>query len=219
MVAAGRIGRKAMWTATWLMVLIAAVCGVLLALRIGWIVLVIGVASVLAMLGYVGGPRPYGYRGLGELFVFVFFGIVATWGSRLVHDGTSPLWVVALGASIGLFAAAILVANNLRDIPSDKAAGKRTLAVMLGPDRTQALFACLVIGAPLLLGLIAALGWSPWSAAAGLLVAPLLPGLVTRARRAGDPGTFISLLVGTARVHLLFGALIAAGLVLGAGRL
>jgi 1,4-dihydroxy-2-naphthoate octaprenyltransferase len=217
MVATGRVSRRAMWTATWLMIFVAAACGILLAMRVGLIVLWIGLASVVAMLGYVGGPRPYGYRGLGELSVFLFFGIVATWGSRLVHDGSSPAWVVALGVPVGMLAAAILVANNLRDIPSDAAAGKRTLAVMLGPDRTRTLFIGLTLGAPVLLVLLAGLRVVPWPTVVGLLIALLLPRLVGLARRAREPGGFISLLVGTARVHLLFGILVAAGLVIARG--
>jgi 1,4-dihydroxy-2-naphthoate octaprenyltransferase len=211
MVASGLVSSRSMWTAAWIAVAIAVACGVGLLLLAGPIVIVIGVASILAMLGYVGGPLPYGYRGLGEVFVFLFFGLVATGGSRLVHDGQAPLWVWGLGVPVGFLAAAILVANNLRDIPTDTRSGKRTLAVFLGPKQTQTLYAILVPGALALTAGMAAFRLTPWPSVAGLLAAPLIPTLIRSARQ-GDGSSLQRLLGGTARLHLTYGVLVAAGL-------
>ena len=119
--------------------------GIALALIAGPVILVIGVVSVIAMLGYVGGPFPYGYRGFGEVFVFLFFGVVATVGSRYIYDMSAPLLAWLLSIPIGLLATAILVVNNYRDLDTDRAAGKRTLAVIIGLE-TRTLFVALVYG-------------------------------------------------------------------------
>ena len=128
-------------------VAIAAVAGIGLCFIAGPVVLVIGLTSLLAMLGYVGGPFPYGYRGLGEVSVFVFFGVVATVGSRYVHDMAAPLDAWLLAVPVGLLASALLVVNNLRDIDTDRDSGKRTLAVIIGQESTRWLYAGLVYGA------------------------------------------------------------------------
>lgn len=215
MVASGLISRRAMWTGTWLMIAVGAACGVGLALIAGPIVFLIGVASILAMLGYVGGPIPYGYRGLGEMFVFLFFGLIATGGSRLVHDGHVPGWVWALGVPVGLLAAAILVANNLRDIESDARVGKRTLAVLLGQKRTRTFYAVLISGAMIVTAVITVARFTPWPSLAGILAAPLIPALVRSSRTARDASNWLRLLGGTARLHLVYGILVAGGLAVG----
>lgn len=215
MVASGVISSRSMWSATWMAVAVATACGVGLAFLSGPIVIVIGAASILAMLGYVGGPFPYGYRGLGEVFVFLFFGLVATGGSRLVHDGHVPLWVWGLGVCVGLLAAAILVANNLRDIETDARSGKRTLAVILGRKRTQRMYAILVSGALALTAAMAVFRLTPWQTLASLLAAPVVPLLILTAWQAKDGSSWLRLLGGTARLHLLYGGLVAAGLVAG----
>ncbi|MGH8911633.1 MAG: 1,4-dihydroxy-2-naphthoate octaprenyltransferase, partial [Acidimicrobiia bacterium] len=143
MVATGVISARSMWLATAAAVGVAALCGVWLIVIAGWVVAVIGTASILAMLTYVGGPIPYGYRALGEVFVFVFFGLVATVGSRYVHDATAPASAWVLAIPMGMLAAAILVANNRRDIDTDGCVGKRTLAVVLGRTGTARLYAAL----------------------------------------------------------------------------
>jgi 1,4-dihydroxy-2-naphthoate octaprenyltransferase len=211
LVALGVIPARRMWVATWSAIAVAAVAGVFLTVIAGPAVLVIGAASVLAMLGYVGGPVPYGYRGLGELFVFVFFGLVATVGARFVHDGTAPLdaWLLAL--PVGLLVTAILVVNNLRDVDTDSAAGKRTLAVVMGKGRTRLLFAWLVYGAFVAIGVFAVAGLTPRGTAAALLALPYAMGPLGAVRRGVAGVELIAVLRQTARLHLVAGVLMAAG--------
>ncbi len=123
---------------------VAGVVGVILAVTTAWWILLVGAACILAAWFYTGGSMPYGYRGLGEVMVFVFFGLVAVLGTTYVQTESFPLpaWYAAIG--IGALACAILVANNLRDIPTDTEHGKRTLAVVLGDERTRYLYALLI---------------------------------------------------------------------------
>ncbi len=211
MVALGEITARSMWTATWLAIAAAGVAAVALTAIAGPLILVIGVASVIAMLGYVGGPLPYGYRGLGEVFVFVFFGLVATVGGRYIHDMTAPMSAWLLSVPVGLLVTAILVVNNYRDIETDSDAGKRTLAVILGRRNTQRLFASLVYGSFVL---IAALGVSeliPTSAMFAALMAPatIAPVRIVYAKTEGAALTRALKL--TARLHLWTGLAMAAG--------
>ena len=191
--------------------LVAGVAGLALAVAVGPEVLVVGIACFAAGYLYTGGPRPYGYYGLGEAFVFVFFGVVATVGSAYVQlDRITPLEV---GASIpvGILATALLVVNNLRDIPTDAVSGKRTLAVRLGDGATRVMYVALVIGALLALPLLSLP--RPWA----LLAALSLPAAVRpiRAIASGATGmSLIAVLVDTARLQLVFGTLLALGLAL-----
>src|SRR5918992_1035223 len=137
---------------------IAVAAGLYLAAVAGWELLVVGAASILAGVLYTGGPRPYGYEGLGELFVFVFFGLVAVAGSYYVQAGELPWEALALGVPVGLLAAAILVVNNIRDVETDRRAGKRTLAVKLGRERARSLFVAMVVVALLAPLVVAAAG-------------------------------------------------------------
>lgn len=206
MVAAGRISPRAMWTATGAAVAVAVVCGVWLVAIAGWVVAAIGAASLLAMLTYVGGPLPYGYRGLGEVFVFLFFGLAATVGSRFVHDSTAPLAAWVLAIPMGMLAAAILVANNRRDIDTDARAGKRTLAVILGRGRTATLYAVLTYGSFLVIAVAAAAGWTPRATGLVALLAPFAIG-PNRAIRSGTEGRgLIPVLAQTASLELWTGA-------------
>ena len=125
---------------------LASAGGIYLAVIAGWPVLAIGAASLAAALTYTGGPRPYGYLGLGEAAVFVFFGLAATVGSRFVHDATAPAAAWLLAVPMGLTVTAILVANNVRDVDTDRPPGKRTLAVSLGRRGGRYLYAGLVGG-------------------------------------------------------------------------
>ena len=109
--------------------------GVYLIAIAGWVLLLIGAASILAGVLYTGGPRPYGYEGLGEVFVFLFFGVVAVTGSYYVQTEELAWEAFVLAVPVGLLATAILVVNNVRDIETDRRAGKRTLAVRLGRER------------------------------------------------------------------------------------
>src|SRR5690242_8711858 len=123
---------------------IAVLAGIYLIVVAGWQLLLVGAASILAGVAYTGGPRPYGYEGLGEVFVFLFFGIVAVAGSYFVQVESLDWEAFALAVPVGLLAAGILVVNNVRDIDTDRRAGKRTLAVRLGRARTRSLFAAVV---------------------------------------------------------------------------
>ncbi|MEE9177898.1 MAG: 1,4-dihydroxy-2-naphthoate polyprenyltransferase [Acidimicrobiia bacterium] len=215
MVASGEITSVQMWTATWISVGVAGVAGVALTLIAGPLILVIGVASVIAMLGYVGGPFPYGYRGLGEVFVFVFFGPVATVGSRYVHDMTAPLSAWLLAIPVGMLVTAILVVNNYRDIETDETAGKRTLAVILGRDRTRTLFAALVYGSYPLIVLFALVGWTPRTTMFAALLAPFAAGPVRIINAKTDGMALIRALKLTAMLHLWTGVVLAAGAAIG----
>lgn len=203
MVATGAISAREMWRAVWIAFAVAALAGVWLISIAGWVIAAVGVTSIVAGLGYVGGPKPYGYRGLGEVFVFVFFGVVATVTSRYVHDMTAPLDAWLLSIPMGLLATAILVANNVRDIETDTATGKRTLAVILGRQRTRWLFGVLVYGSfatitafGLLrltpLATLFAVFWLPWAV-------PLVRTVFTKV----DGYPLIGVLKGTARLQLL----------------
>lgn len=211
MVAEGIISRRQMWTATWLAVAVAGIAGVALTIIAGPLIPIIGVASVVALLGYVGGPVPYGYRGLGEVFVFVFFGVVATVGSRYVQDMTAPLAAWLLAIPIGMLVTAILVANNYRDIDTDSAADKRTLAVIIGGRRTRTFFAVLVYGSFLLIAVFALSGLTPFATvfAALLIPAAISPVRIIYAKTEGPALTGCLKL--TARLHLWTGVVLAAG--------
>ncbi len=172
MVSEGIISSRCMWTATWAVVTVALAAGLYLVLIAGWVLVWVGVLSVLAMLTYVGGPWPYGYRGLGEVFVFVFFGLVATVGTRFVHDASAPIDAWALAVPMGTLASAILVANNLRDLETDARVGKRTLAVMMGEARSRVFYSVLVWGSFAAVGAAAAVGFTPVATLATLGLAP-----------------------------------------------
>ena len=126
---------------------VGAVAGVALSLAVDWRLLLVGAACLLAGWLYTGGPRPYGYLGLGEVFVFVFFGLVATVGTAYVETGRVTTLAVLMGCGVGFMATAILVLNNLRDIDTDTAAGKRTLATRIGRRPTRVLLLGLVCAA------------------------------------------------------------------------
>ncbi len=192
---------------------VAAVAGLALAIAVGPELLVVGAVSFLAGWFYTGGPRPYGYAGLGEAFVFVFFGVVATAGSTYVQTGR--LIGLALGASVpvGLLATALLVVNNLRDIPGDTAVGKRTLAVRLGDARTRVLYVTLLVGAFLAVPLVAGLGGRPLGALALLAVLLARPP-VLHVLQGARGAALVPVLAATGRVQLAFGALLTAGLAL-----
>lgn len=191
---------------------LAAVAGLVLAIATTWWLLVVGALAILAAWGYTGGPAPYGYLGLGELFVFVFFGLVATVGTAYVAAEQIPgvTWAAATG--VGLLACALLVVNNLRDIPTDRVAGKRTMAVRLGGGATRRLYAALVAGAFVCAALCAAA--RVWSVLAALAVVVALDPVRRVLGGATGPG-LIPVLEATGRTHLVYGVALAVGLALG----
>jgi 1,4-dihydroxy-2-naphthoate octaprenyltransferase len=176
-----------------------------------WIMIPIGAAAIVAAWYYTGGSRPYGYLGLGELFVFVFFGLVATLGTMAtMTPPTAAGWWGAIG--VGALASAILVANNLRDIPTDREHGKLTLAVRMGERGTRAFYVALVAVAFVMTGLASLT--SPW-ALLSLLAAPLVVRpMQAVVGRATGPG-LIPALAGTGQFQLAWSLLLAVGLALG----
>jgi 1,4-dihydroxy-2-naphthoate octaprenyltransferase len=189
---------------------VAAVAGVALAAVTSWWVLLVGAACFAAGWLYTGGPRPYGYAGLGELFVFVFFGLVATAGSAYVQQEEITALALVAAVPVGFLATALLVVNNLRDIPTDEAAGKRTLAVRMGDRETRGFYESLV-GAAFAMVFVIALLDRP-GAFLALLAVPMAVEAV-RAIRGGAAGpALIEVLVATGRLHLVFGILLALGM-------
>jgi 1,4-dihydroxy-2-naphthoate polyprenyltransferase len=190
----------------------AAVAGLVLAAATSWWLLAVGAAALLAAWGYTGGPRPYGYAGLGEVFVFVFFGLVATAGTTYVAvERVTALSLVA-GSGVGALACALLVVNNLRDIPTDTVAGKRTLAVRLGDAPTRVVYQGLVGAAFVAVG--AAAAWR-LPAIVGLVAMALAPPAVGAVRRGAVGQELIGVLGATGRLQLVYGVSFATGLALG----
>jgi 1,4-dihydroxy-2-naphthoate octaprenyltransferase len=190
---------------------VAALAGLALTVAVGWELLVVGGASFLAGWFYTGGDRPYGYRGLGEIFVFVFFGLVATVGSTYVQTESITGFSVAASLPVGLLATALLVINNLRDIPTDAATGKRTLAVALGDRRTRLLYVAMIAGVFLFVVALAFVHVGAAIALAGLALAARPVGQVM----AGAVGPeLIPVLADTGRLQLVTGLLLAGGLAL-----
>lgn len=212
-VAAGLVRPAAMLRATAVAFGVASAAGLLLAAAVSWWLLAVGAAAILAALGYSGGPRPYGSAALGEVSVFVFFGLVATAGSQFVQDGRLSGVAMLAGIPMGLLATALLVTNNLRDIPTDTRAGKRTLAVLLGERRTRRLHQGLVVAALVATAAVAAAAASGWPLLA-LLAAPLAASAARGVASAPPGPDLVPVLEATARTHLVYGALLAAGLVL-----
>ena len=200
--------------AAWLSFAVAAVAGLGLAALTTWWLVLVGALCIAAGWLYTGGPAPYGYLGFGELFVFVFFGLVATVGTAYVQTEDVTRVAFDAGTAVGLLAAALLVVNNLRDIPTDAAAGKRTLAVRMGDRRTRQFYALLVALAFVQLLAVAA-GGRPWSLLA-FGAAPLAVEPVRAVLRRGALGpALIGVLQSTARLELAFGVLLTVGLWLG----
>ncbi|MEX1125603.1 MAG: 1,4-dihydroxy-2-naphthoate polyprenyltransferase [Acidimicrobiia bacterium] len=211
MVALGLLTPRQMWSGVVVAVLIAGIAGIGLAVIAGPVILAIGVISIIAMLGYVGGPVPYGYHGLGELFVFVFFGLVATVGSRFVHDRTAPAAAWLLAIPVGMLVTAILVANNYRDLDTDQETGKRTLAVILGREKTRWLYAVLIYGAFVLIVVFAVSGWTPLPTLFAAMLTPFAVGPVRTLWQNTDAFSLIRALVMNSRLHLWTGVVLAVG--------
>lgn len=209
----GLIPPQRVLLATWLVLAAAVIPGLYLVVRGGWVMLLLGSLAILAALAYTGGPFPLGYYGLGDPAVFWFFGIVAVAGTAFVQTGNLTRLALAASVPMGGVATAILVVNNLRDLPTDRLAGKRTLAVRLGRRATIAEYALLLVVAyatPLVLWLSGTLNlwwWLPW------LSLPLAYRLV-RAVGTEAGAALNRRLAGTARLQLLFGVLFAVAIAL-----
>jgi 1,4-dihydroxy-2-naphthoate octaprenyltransferase len=215
--AGGLLPPKQVLRATYVTFGLAALCGVYLVVVAGWALLAVGAASILAGVLYTGGPRPYGYEGLGEVFVFLFFGLVAVVGSWYIQVQALPWQPFVVAVPVGLLAAAILVVNNVRDIETDARAGKRTLAVRLGRTRTRARFAAIVAGAficaplPWALGSMQAWLFLPW------LALPVAAATVNTVRTRTDGPSLNGALARTAMVQLVFCVLFSAGILASGG--
>jgi 1,4-dihydroxy-2-naphthoate octaprenyltransferase len=210
--AGGLVPPRQVLIATYVAFGVAVLAGTYLIATAGWELLLVGAASILAGVLYTGGPRPYGYEGLGEVFVFLFFGVVAVTGSYFAQTEELDWEALVLAVPVGLLASAILVVNNVRDLETDRRAGKRTLAVRLGRERARGLFAAMVAGAfasaplPWLLGSL-----SPWLLLSWLAV-PLAVPLVRVVRTRTDGPSLNGALAGTGRLQLAFCVLLSAGL-------
>jgi 1,4-dihydroxy-2-naphthoate octaprenyltransferase len=194
---------------------VAALAGLVLVLVTqAWWLLLVGVAAIVAAWFYTGGPRPYGYAGLGEAFVFVFFGLVAVVGSAYVQTLHITWLAVACGVACGALSVAILLANNLRDIPSDSVSGKHTLAVRLGDARTRLAY-LLAVAVPYVVAILVAVRGRPWALLA-LLSLPLAIRPIRVVRSGALGRDLVPVLAGTGLLLLAYAVTLAIGLVLSA---
>jgi 1,4-dihydroxy-2-naphthoate octaprenyltransferase len=212
--AGGLVPPRQVLVATYITFGLAVLAGVYLIVVAGWQLLLVGAASILAGVAYTGGPKPYGYEGLGELFVFLFFGVVAVAGSFFVQTTRLDWEAFALSVPVGLLAAAILIVNNVRDIDSDRRARKRTLAVRMGRGRTRTLFAVTVGLAYLLVPVTWLFGpVQAWIMLTWLSLPLAVKGIgVVRSRTDGP--SLNGALARTGMLQLVFCALLCAGLLL-----
>ena len=198
----------------WVILGLSAAVGLYLTFLRGWVVIVIGLTAIVSAVAYTGGPFPLGYYGLGDLFVFIFFGVTAVAGTYFVQVGSVSAAAWWMSVPVGLVITAILVINNLRDIENDRKGNKRTLAVRLGVRGTRIEYLLCLVGAYLIIPLAAWLGLIPWLA---LLTWLSLPLAVKAARavftQAGRP--LNAALAGTGQVALVFSLLFALGVLIG----
>ncbi len=211
---AGLVTPRRVLVATWIAFAVAVACGIYLAAVAGLVILLIGALSIAAGVLYTGGPRPYGYAGLGEVFVFLFFGLVAVNGSYYVQIEHLDALPLGLSISIGFLATAILVVNNVRDIETDRRAGKLTLAVRMGRDNAVNLYRLLVGGAFVVLPIALVAGDSSMLPLIGLLAVPLAARPARLLATRTDGPALNGALAATGAVLAVFSLLVAAGLLI-----
>ena len=207
--ATGLASAKSVKSAAFISFLIAAIAGLVLALQTSWWLIAVGALAIVAAWGYTGGSNPYGYKGLGDISVFLFFGIVATVGSFYVQTEELNLQIFIVAVPMGALACAILAINNLRDRAEDELVGKRTMAVRLGDKGARTLYISLLISAHL----FALLTFQPF-ALLTLLALPLSASLARSVWAGTSDAALIPLLAKTGKLQMLFAALFALGLVL-----
>jgi len=211
----GLLAPKRVLHATWIAFGLAALTGVYLATVAGPEIIAVGIVSIIAGVLYTGGPRPYGYAGMGELFVFLFFGLVAVNGSYYVQLEEIDALPVLLSVSVGFLSTAILVVNNLRDMHTDARAGKRTLAVRLGRERTRTLYIALLAGAFAVLPFAIVCADGPALALISLASAPLAIKPLGAVRTRTDGPSLNGALAATGALLGAFSVLLSLGLILG----
>lgn len=212
---AGLVTPGRVLAATWIAFGLAGLLGIYLALLAGWIILVVGAASIAAGVLYTGGPRPYGYAGLGEVFVFVFFGLVAVNGSYYVQLEQLAWVPFGFSVSVGLLSVGILIVNNIRDLDSDRRAGKNTLAVRMGRPATRAFFQAVISATFVALLLTVVLAGATTWALLGLLAVPLAVKPVRAVLTRTDGPTLNQALADTGALLGVFSLLVTIGLVIG----
>lgn len=212
-VAAGLVTPRQMLFATSLVLGLAFVVGLLLVHEVGWVLFPIGVVSIVCAIAYTGGPYPLGYNGLGDVFVFLFFGLVAVCTTFYVQTATITFDAVLAASAVGLLAANILVANNYRDMETDALAGKRTLVVRFG--RKFALWQYALSGGFALLCPLLLMTRYRWPVLLPLLLLPLAISLTRRLAASREPQERIALLGATARFLAAYGLLLSLGVGLG----
>ena len=213
LVASGLASASAVRTAALASFGLAAVFGLALAAAVGWELVLVGLLSFAAGWLYTGGPKPNGYLGLGEVFVFVFFGLVATVGSFYVQTGEVTALAVGAAIPVGLLATALLVINNLRDIPTDAEAGKRTLAVRLGDRTTRIVYVTMLVDVFLLVVVLGVTARMP--ALLGLVGIGFAIPPIRRVQAGAKGPELIPVLGATGKAQLVTGVLLAFGLALG----
>jgi 1,4-dihydroxy-2-naphthoate polyprenyltransferase len=212
--ASGLVAPQRVLVATWLAYAIVIACGAYLTAVAGPLIAVLAVVSIAAGVLYTGGPRPYGYEGLGEVFVFLFFGLVAVNGSYYVQLERLDGLPLGLSVSVGLLITAILVVNNVRDIDTDRRVGKRTLAVRLGRERTRRFYAGLLAAAFVALPVTLLIWSGPALALLGLLAAPVALRVSAIVRTRSDGPALNGALAGTGMLAGIFSILVSIGLLL-----
>jgi 1,4-dihydroxy-2-naphthoate polyprenyltransferase len=211
---AGLVTPQRVMRATWIAFAVAVACGIYLATVAGVVILLIGAVSIAAGVLYTGGPRPYGYAGLGEVFVFLFFGLVAVNGSYYVQVEQLDALPLGLSIAIGFLATAILVVNNVRDLETDRRAAKMTLAVRMGRANAVSLYRLFVLGAFVMLPISLAAGEASALPLIGLLALPLAIKPLRAMSNRTDGPALNGALAGTGALLAVFSLLVSAGLLI-----